>query len=77
MIASTFIFIFKIVAVIAMLAAMVMILVGIKHILNGGPDSAETESLRDEVEKEDKVISNHSLFRQFLSSEERERRFRR
>lgn len=77
MIASTFIFIFKIVAVVAMMAAMVMVLVGIRHIFSGDSESADAERLRREVEKEEKVISTHNLFHQFLTVEDKERRLRR
>ncbi|MBD5204396.1 MAG: hypothetical protein HDS82_05945 [Bacteroidales bacterium] len=71
MIASAFILIVKIVAVFAMLAAMVMLLVGIRHIAGGNLDVSDADTLRKEVDDDDTVISQHNLFHRFIDSDER------
>ncbi len=70
MIASTFIFIFKIVAVVGLIAAMSIMLIGIRRFLTDSPEIEETDSLRKEVESDETVVSSHSLFHQFLTTEE-------
>lgn len=71
MIASTFIFIFKIVGVVATLAAMVMLLVGIRHLVTGFPGESDAETLRKEVDDvAERGVSSHNLFHQFINPNE-------
>ncbi|MBD5269692.1 MAG: hypothetical protein HDS43_03630 [Bacteroides sp.] len=69
MIASALILALKTVAVIGMLAGMIILLVGIRHFVTT-PLPEETDALREEMEEENRVISDHSLFHDFLKSQE-------
>lgn len=66
MLASTFLMIFKVVAVMVLLGAMVAILVGIRHIMDAD-NPADADQLRKEVQDNDDVISSNSLFSRFLA----------
>lgn len=69
MIASFFNILIQILLVIAILAAMVMVLLGVGHLFNAPDQKAEADMLKDEVERDDDTIADHSLFRQFLLSD--------
>ena len=60
--------ILKAIALIVLLVAMVMVLLGIRHISNPGESATneETEALKRDVDEASPGISRHSLFRQFL-----------
>lgn len=60
---------FKVFLVILILAGMVMVLLGIGNLVNRDykEEEKQTAMLRREVEQGSSVISNHSLFRRFLS----------
>ena len=62
------IIILKFIAVVVILAAMLMILLGIGHLFSGNfhSDSEETEKLRQDVENNEDVVSPRSLFYEFL-----------
>lgn len=59
----------QLIIVLLMLAAMVMLLMGIHHFFRGedsATEAADLESLRQEVEERDEVMSDHNLFHRFL-----------
>lgn len=49
------------------LVGMVMIIAGIRHIFDEESARDAEDSLRRQIKEEDKVISSHSVFRDFLS----------
>lgn len=65
--------ILKILILIVLLSAMVMVLLGIRHISNPLESASrdETDALKREVRDEADGISQHSVFRQFLSGSRR------
>lgn len=69
MIASLFNILIQILLVIVILAAMVMVLLGVGHLFNAPDQKAEADLLKDEVERDDDTIADHSLFHQFLLSD--------
>lgn len=65
------IIILKFIAVVVILAAMLMILLGIGHLFSGNfhSDSEDAEKLRQDVENNTDVVSPRSLFYEFLKGE--------
>lgn len=61
--------ILKIIAVVVILAAMFVILIGIGHLLSGKFDTnaAEIDELRKDVEQRSSVISDNNSFHDFLA----------
>lgn len=77
MIVSVLISIFKVMAVVAMLGAMVVLLVGIRHISSDDVAPDDTDALRHDIDDKENVISQHSLFHEFLTPDDTDpRRFR-
>ena len=74
MITASFILIGKIILLIVIIGAMVMILLGITHLFhNDDLNSIEDDLiLRDELEKSEDVVSEKSVFYNFLINSERE-----
>lgn len=70
MIESVIYIILKIVAMMVLLVAMIMVLLGIRHISNPAESATreETDALKREVQSEQNGISRHNLFRQFIFS---------
>ena len=62
--------ILKAIVMLVLLVAMVMVLLGIKHLSNPRESASaeETEALKRDVDRETPGISRHSLFRQFIYS---------
>lgn len=62
-------FIFKFLAVAIIMAAMIIVLLGIRRLIYGDfkREREETESLKKELNHSSRVITNHSVFRSFLS----------
>lgn len=60
--------ILKAVAVIIILAVMILILLSVNHFLRGnfGSNQTDIESMRKEVENEENVISDHSVFKELV-----------
>ncbi len=61
--------ILKIIAVVMILAAMIVILLGISHLFSGNftSDSEDSVKLKEEIKNEDTVISERNIFHEFLS----------
>ncbi len=59
----------QILAVAGILVGMIMILLGIHRLFNGNEfdNPKMTNKLRQDVEKDGEVISDHSIFHQFLA----------
>lgn len=55
---------FKVILVLVILAAMIMLLLGLDHVFTGkfDSDSSDATRLRQEVEKHQEVISDNSVF---------------
>lgn len=70
MISAVFIGILKVLLVIAILAGMVMILLGISIVAHTAEDSDSelTNQMRDDIKKSADVIGRHSVFRSFISN---------
>lgn len=62
-------FIFKFLTVAIIMAAMIIVLLGIRRLIFGDfkREREETESLKKELNHSSQVITNHSIFRSFLS----------
>ncbi len=65
--------------VVLILGAMVMLLLGITRLFHGNVDGSEEEAdrLRDDVESNSDVITDDSLFNQFIAHHKREEHERR
>lgn len=65
----------RVLAVVGIIVAMVMVLVGIEHMLMGwgDMDDRETERLRSELRRDDRVMTERNLFYGFLSRTHRRR----
>ena len=74
MITASFILIGKIILLIVIIGAMVMILLGITHLFHNDDLNSKEEDLilRDELEKSEDVVSEKSVFYNFLINSERE-----
>lgn len=61
--------IIKIIAVVVILAAMLVILMGIGHLYSGNfnTDMGEMDQFRKDVENKEDVVSSSSAFHQFLA----------
>lgn len=59
----------RVFAVVGIIVAMVMVLVGIEHMLMGwgDMDDRETERLRKDMQRDDRVMTERNLFYGFLS----------
>lgn len=75
MITASFIFIGKIVLMMIIIGAMIMILMSIGHLLhNDDLNTAEDDShLKDELERDENVVGEKSVFYNFLVKAERAR----
>lgn len=64
----------QVILVIVILGAMVMILLGLDHLINGGFDTNpdDTKKLRDEVNTRREVIGSKSVFNSLVSEHDRE-----
>lgn len=64
----------QVILVIVILGAMVMILLGLDHLINGGFDTTpdDTKKLRDEVNTRREVIGSNSVFNSLVSEHDRE-----
>lgn len=64
----------QVILVIVILGAMVMILLGLDHLINGGFDTTpdDTKKLRDEVNTRREVIGSKSVFNSLVSEHDRE-----
>lgn len=73
MICVSIILIGRVLAVVGIIVAMVLVLVGIEHMLMGwgDMDDRQTERLRKDMKRDDRVITEHSLFYGFLSRNHR------
>ncbi len=62
--------ILKILAVILILAAMIVILLGINHLFSGNFNSTPEDSkkLKEEIRHEDTVISDRNVFHNFIAA---------
>ncbi len=60
--------IIKALVMLVLIVAMIMVLLGIRHLSNPHESASaeDTEALKREVEQEGNGISRHSLFRQFI-----------
>lgn len=74
MITASFILIGKIILLIVIIGAMVMILLGITHLFHNDDLNSKEDDLilRDELEKSEDVVSEKSVFYNFLINSERE-----
>ena len=64
----------QVILVAVILGAMVMILLGLGHLINGGFDTTpdDTKKLRDEVNTRREVIGSKSVFNSLVSEHDRE-----
>ena len=64
----------QIIILIAVLASMCMVLLAIRQLakFEHFDDEKETQTLKHEVEKENKVVSHNSIFHNLVNSEEQE-----
>lgn len=64
----------QVILVAVILGAMVMILLGLDHLINGGFDTTpdDTKKLRDEVNTRREVIGRNNVFNSLVSKHDRE-----
>ena len=68
----------QIVILLGVLAAMVMVLLGIRQLTHyeGFDDAKETDLLKNEVEEKDKILSENNIFHNLVETEEKKKKNR-